>query len=113
MTIAAASRSFENDPTGTNVLARYEELSGILADKYGKGKTAHYLGQYNSQQYFAMHIKGGDAQWFTNFNAPQMTIQLAIGARDYSTTFWRLIFEETALAVEFEKAKKAGEKGAL
>jgi hypothetical protein len=111
--IWVSSRPFENDPAGTNVLARYGELSGILADKYGKGKSAHSLGQYNQQQHFAMHIKGGDAQWFTNFNPPQLMIQLGIQAHDYSTTYWILIFEEQTLASEFEKTKKAKERGTL
>ena len=111
--VFVAGRPFEDDPAGTSVLARYDELNGILADKYGKGNSAHSLGQYNQQQHFAMHIKGGDAQWFTNFNPPQLMIQLGIRAQDYSTTYWFLIFEEKTLAAEFEKAKKANERGTL
>ena len=110
--IAVASRNFDNDSTGVNVLTRYEELKGILADKYGKGESIHSLGRH-TQEHFAMHIKRGEAHWGTRFNTPQTMIVLAIAAHDLSTTFWTLIFEEKTLADEFEKAKKANERGTL
>ena len=79
--IGVVSRNFENDPKGAGVMARYDELNGILAEKYGKGKSAHGLGKYNEQRYFAMHIRRGEAQWFTTFKAHQLVIHLQIRKR--------------------------------
>lgn len=111
--IGAASRSFGGDPAGAKALARYDELNTVLTEKYGKGKQVHIHARYSQPEHFTMHIKMGEGQWFTDFDTPQMTIQLGIGARSYSTTFWRLIFENKTLAAEFEEAMKKGEKSAL
>jgi hypothetical protein len=111
--VAAVSRSFQNDPAGTATVTRYDELNKILADKYGKGRAVHQVDENAEQNFFLMHIKDGRSSWYTNYDTKDLTIQLAIGAADFSTGFWRLIFEQKALQAEFQKARSNGEKGAL
>jgi hypothetical protein len=80
--IAALSRSFDSDPHGNKVLSRYTELSELLAEKYGKGKRVHSLGDsiYSQSQYFIAGINGGRTNWFTDFDPPNLHIQIGIAA---------------------------------
>jgi hypothetical protein len=42
--ITAISSSFENDPYGNGAKSRYDELVGILSEKYGRGTSVHQFG---------------------------------------------------------------------
>ncbi|MGE0063839.1 MAG: hypothetical protein AB7T86_17385 [Xanthobacteraceae bacterium] len=113
--IVAVSRSYENDPYGNSVKSRYKELSDVLSSKYGKGKTSHHLGRsiYSEPQYFLAGIRGGDSNWFTNFDAGRVFIQLGLSASDSSTGRWRMIFEHKDGRRSFEDGKRSQEKGSL
>jgi hypothetical protein len=113
--IVITSREFSNDPTGTAVRARYEELSSVLSEKYGKAKQVHQLGRsiYSESRYFIAGIRGGETSWFSNFETPTLFIQLGITASDSSTSRWRLIYENKAMRKEFEASKRTREKGSL
>ena len=111
--IAMAGASVKNDPYGSSVKRRYEELSGALAEKYGKGKQEHFAARAYETEHFVMGIKGGNNWWYTNFANPTVTVQIAIGATDYTSPYWRLIYTNKALSAGFEKSKKEREKNAL
>src|SRR5690348_15357816 len=52
--IVVISKEFSNDPMGTSVRNRYQELLGILSEKYGKPAVHHTLGDsiYSEPKYF-------------------------------------------------------------
>ena len=99
------SREFENDPSGSSVLARYNELKQLLAEKYGAGKSVERVEQAWEGNYFMLGINAGRSQWFTDYKTKDLEIQLGIGG-DGSSGYWRLIVEQRALEDEFEQGKK-------
>ena len=113
--ILAASKSVSNNPYGTTVKDRYQELVSILAEKYGKPSSFHKLGDsiYSQPEHFLAGIRGGNSSWFSNFNTSELDVQLGIRATDSSTANWVLIFENKALKKSFELDRKGKEKGAL
>lgn len=113
--IVAVGKAFSNDPAGTNLKLRYQELLAALAEKYGKPSTVHSLGDsiYQEPQYFLAGIHGGRTSWYSNFSTQNLTIQLNLSADDSSTGRWRIIYEEKSLRKAFEVAKKVKEKNAL
>jgi hypothetical protein len=113
--IAAMSRRFPNDPTGSAVQERYKELSGVLSEKYGRPSSFHRLGGsiYKDAEYFLAGIRGGDSSWFTDFENPHLAVQLKISADDSSTGRWIIFFEDKARRKSFDAARRAREKGAL
>jgi hypothetical protein len=113
--VVALSEDFSNDPYGTRVIARYDELTRILADKYGKGVSQQHNepNQFMKGTDFLYNIKSGKSWQYTDFETSGLKVQLAIGATDTSTGYWRIIFTNKALSVEFQKGKKSHEKDAL
>jgi hypothetical protein len=113
--VVANSRSFENDPSGISVRARYAELASVLAEKYGSGRSSHSQDSemWKKPTEFVMGIKVGRSSWFTNFETNLLQIQLAIHADDSSTAHWRIIWENKPLRANFGVGKKANEKNAL
>ncbi len=113
--ITINGRSFSDDPTGSAVVARYNELSSVLGEKYGKPREYHRLGDsiYSQPKYFISGINGGQSNWYSNFDTPNLFIQLAVTAPDGSTGSWRLIYENKPLRKDFEASKRTREKGAL
>jgi hypothetical protein len=65
----AVSSPFENDPYGGSAQNRYDELIGVLAEKYGTGDSVHKLGDglYKEPNFFVAGIRQGETVWFTNF----------------------------------------------
>jgi hypothetical protein len=113
--VAANSRSFENDPSGISVRARYDELASVLAEKYGSGRSSHSQDSelWKKPTEFVMGIKVGRSSWFTIFETNLLKIQLGITAGDGSTARWLIIWENKPLRSNFEVGKKANEKNAL
>jgi hypothetical protein len=113
--VLITSRPFSNDPSGITAVARYDELAGVLSEKYGKANQVHKLGDsiYSQQAYFLAGIRGGQSKWFTNFETANLFIQLGLTASDSSTANWRLIYENKNLRREFETSKRSREKGTL
>jgi hypothetical protein len=113
--VLITSRPFSDDPTGTAVLERYSELSGLLSEKYGKPSKVHKLGDsiYAESAYFVAGIRGGQTRWFTNFETPTLSIQLGITAADNSTASWRIIYENKIFRRDFDASKRSREKGNL
>jgi hypothetical protein len=109
--IVAVSRSFSNDPTGERIRARYEELLGVLAEKYGSARSSHSLGDsiYGKPEYFLSGIEQGKSNWFSDFDTPALSVQIAITASDSSTARWTIIFEDNELARSFSAARKSRE----
>lgn len=113
--IVINSRDSLNDPSGSNILVRYNELSSVLSEKYGKPRAVHRLGDsiFSQSEYFLAGIRGGKSSWFSNFDTPNLFIQLSIIASDSSTASWRIIYENKQLRKDFETSKRFQEKGNL
>ncbi len=111
----AVSKSAANDPYGAAIKSRYEELRGILSEKYGNPKSVHNLGGsiYSQPKYFLAGLRGGKSSWFSDFKAGDIELQLGLGATDSSTGHWRMIYEFVPLRGPFEIDRKRAEKGAL
>jgi hypothetical protein len=113
--IVAVSKAFENEPSGSGLKARYQELLNILADKYGPPSSVQRLGDsiYADPQYFLAGINMGHTQWFSNFSTPSLAVQLGLTAQASSSGRWRIIYEEKSLRKAFDAARKGKEKGSL
>lgn len=113
--ILITGRETSNDPSGSNVLSRYNELSSVLSEKYGKPREIHRLGDsiYSEAGYFLAGVRAGKSSWFSNFDTSNIFIQLGIIASDSSTANWRLIYENKLLRKDFEGSKRSREKGNL
>ena len=113
--VVAASRSFPNDPYGNAVLARYAELLDILKSKYGSGRPTHKLGGsiYAERKYFLSGLRSGQSWHYTNFETPEVAIELSVRASDGDTGYWVLIYDNLALAKDVEKQKREREKKSL
>lgn len=113
--VTAVSRLFDNNPHGIEVRSRYNDLSAVLADKYGKGSVVHSLGDsiYREPRYFIAGIRGGESRWFTNFATSQLTIQIGIIGQTTDSARWRIIFEHKELEKTFRGSRRTKEKGAL
>jgi hypothetical protein len=113
--VVAVSRSFGNDPYGGAVMARYNELFQLLESKYGRGKTTYRMGDsiYAEQRFFLAGIQAGRSWHYANFEADGISVELSIRAKDGDTGFWVLIYENKAMAKDFEKEKRERDKKSL
>ncbi len=82
--VAAISKDFSNDPYGSAVQKRYDELAAELTEKYGRGETESGASDefYSDPKNFVYAIQSGNAWHYTNYNTDLIRIQLGIGATD-------------------------------
>jgi hypothetical protein len=113
--IAMRSKAFTNDPYGSAVRDRYDELSNELAEKYGHGEQNHHTGEgfYAKADNFVFALSTGKAWYYTNYNSNVLSVQLSIRAQDASIAFYQILFESKTLRSDFEKSKKMHEKDSL
>lgn len=113
--VVAISRSFNSDPHGNAVLARYAELLDILKSKYGNARSTHKRGDsiYSESQYFLAGLRSGKSWHYTTFETPDVAIELSIRANDSDTGYWVLIYDNRSLAKDVEKEKREREKKSL
>ena len=104
-----------NEPYGSAVRNRYDELSNELAEKYGRGEQHHHSGEgfYAKADEFVFSLNTGNAWYYTNYMTNLLGIQLSIRADEPSTAFYQIIFENKSLRSNFENGKKTHEKESL
>jgi hypothetical protein len=109
------SREFTNDPYGSTLRGRYDDLANLLSEKYGKPVVSHHLGSsiYAEPKYFMAGIRNGESKWSSFFDLPSLSIVLFISADDSSTGHWKLIYRHKPLNKDFEVSKRSREKGSL
>ena len=105
----------ENDPYGAKVKERYTQLAAALSDKYGKGNHQEYQDTeiWKNADEFVMGINVGRSWYYTNYETPNISVQLGIQADGNSSSWWRIIYESKALRSRFEADQQAHEKDAL
>lgn len=113
--VVAISKAFENDPYGSGVLARYDEILGLLQEKYGQGKSVRRKGDsiYAEPKHFLSGIQAGRSWHYTDFESAHVAVQLGLRARSSDTGYWVLIYQNRPLAQEYEKERKQQEKKSL
>lgn len=113
--IGALSKSFDNDPYGGSVRARYNELNNLLENKYGKGKVSHAIDSrlYKDADEFLAGIEAGRSVYATSYKSDNMQVEISIGANSYSSGYYRLRYVNTPLEKEYEENKKKHEADAL
>ena len=113
--VVGLSKEFPNDPYGVAIKSRYQQLLEVLTEKYGKPTSVHRLGGsiYSEPRYFVSGLRGGETNWYTNFNAELVDLQINLNASDSSTSRWKIIFEYKPLRKLFEADKSGQEKGTL
>ena len=113
--VAAVSKSYENDPYGSAILARYDELSGLLASKYGTGSQHHHRGDslYSEPQYFIAGIRGGESWHYTDFSKDGTGVQLSIRAQRSDAAYYLLSYVNETLENEVTREQAAKESDAL
>jgi hypothetical protein len=113
--VAAIGRSYENDPSGGNVLSRYLELKSALADRYGPGNEHDSRDQqmFKAANEYIASIKEGRASRFTSFSNGSTEAELSIRATSFDTSYFVMLFSSTEGAKEFEASKHDHEKDAL
>lgn len=112
--IAAASELFQNDPYGSQVKARYDELNNVLSKKYGTGSRHHFRDDmWDEPDEFLMGLKTGRSWHYTNYDTETMFLQLRIGGYSSNAAVYAIIAKDKILEKTYKHGKKAKESEAL
>jgi hypothetical protein len=113
--IVVKSRTYEADPFGHAVKARYQSLVEVLNEKYGRGTPHHQIDSefWKAPNEFVIGIKAGRTKWHTDYDTPALLIEIGIVGANRDDASWQIKFEKKQLRSAFEKSKKIIEKDAL
>ena len=113
--IAAIGRSIGPDPSGGQIVARYQDLAAVLSERYGRGVETDIRDHemWKGPNEYVMSLKVGRAFRYTNFHTPNVDVELSVRAVTNDTAYYLILFEYRPGAREFEADKKIHEKDAL
>ena len=113
--IAAAGRPTGPDPSGSQTVARYQELAAVLSDRYGRGVETDIRDRevWKEPNEYVMSIRQGRAHRYTNFHSANVDVELSVRAADSDKAYYLVLFQYSPGAREFEADKKVHEKDAL
>lgn len=113
--IVAVSKEFDNDPYGSAVLLRYDELVAALRKKYGQGAQTHQQDteMWKGADEFLMGIKQGRSWHYTIFKMGSISVEISVRALSSDTGIIVLIYVDRDLESEFKKKKGSAEENAL
>ena len=113
--IFVVSQTTPNDPYGSAVKHRYEQLNSTLSTKYGRGVAHEYQDTeiWKRSDEFMMSLSTGRSWYYTDFETPEIFVQLGIIAESANSGYWRIIYECKSLRAMFESDQKTHEKDAL
>jgi hypothetical protein len=113
--IAAAGRPMGPDPSGSQVVARYQELAAVLSDRYGNGVETDIRDRevWKGTNEYIISIRQGRAHRYTNFHSSNVDVELSIRADDSDKAYYLILFQYIPGKREFEGDKKTHEKDAL
>jgi hypothetical protein len=113
--VAAVGPTIDNDPAGTQVLARFAELNHALAARYGVGKETDIRDNemFKETKEYVASLKTGRAHRYVSFDNDSTSVELSIRANSFDAAFWVMIFESNAGSKAFKASKNQHEKDAL
>lgn len=113
--IAAAGRPMGPDPSGSQVVSRYQELATVLSDRYGRGVETDIRDRemWKGPTEYVMSIRQGRAHRYTNFHSTNVDVELSVRAADSDKAYYLILFQYGPEARAFEADKKVHEKDAL
>lgn len=113
--IFALGRPVPNDPFGNRVVGRYQELIGILADRYGTPRQMDHRDteMYKAPNEYVASLKQGRAWRYASFQTGVVEVELSIRASDFDTARYALLFEHKLGMQAFAAYKRVRERDAL
>jgi hypothetical protein len=113
--IAAAGHPMGPDPSGSQAVARYQELATVLSDRHGRGVETDVRDHevWKGPNEYVMSIRQGRSFRYTDFHSSNVNVELSVRAADSDRAYYLILFEFGPGAREFQADKKAHEKGAL
>lgn len=111
--VIAVSREYDNDPYGSEVQARYEEVAAVLKEKYGVGKEKKHIADMYDGNNWAFGLRSNENWRYTDYESNDLKVQISCRASGLANPFWVLVYEYKSGSELEEKAQKDHEKGAL
>ncbi len=113
--IFAVSRGMGPDQYGYPGIRRYQELLGILTERYGKGNETDDKGEAYSRhpEMYVFYLSQNSARRYVEFVSDGVAIQLGLRGAAGDITRWVLFYENIREAAAFVKDKAEKEKGIL
>jgi hypothetical protein len=114
--VAAASRTWQNDSHGHQATYRFQQLVGLLAERYGPGKDISSSPDelaYQKPEYFSYSLFLNKRVQAINWQTKDVDIQLSLRLPSMNDIHYLLIYESRALGAAFRRAHQAREKEAL
>lgn len=113
--IAVVGRSMGPDPSGSQTVARYQDLATSLSERYGRGVETDIRDRelWKAQNEYVMSILQGRASRYTKFQSPSVDIELSVRATSSDKAYYFILYEHRPGARSFEADKKVHEKDAL
>ncbi len=111
--IVALGRTYENDPYGSAVRTRYDELVKILQQKYGPGKASDFAAEFYRDDKWTYGLMKNENWHYTDFERDGLLVQTSCRSVSMSDPYWLLIYENDAESAIADKARKQNEAGAL
>src|SRR5439155_3946956 len=106
--VGAVSKTWAHDENGYQAMRRFDEISSMISERYGKGKDIGYTPTetyYARPENFAYSISQNKRQHAQGWTVVQVTITLRIGS-SHSDTYCVLAYEDTARAANAKKGQR-------
>ena len=113
--IVAVGKSVTNDPYGSKIKVRYDELAEVLKQKYGSARQHHFAkeGFYSRPDNFVYGIHEGEIWHYSDFETPQLAVQLGIRSAQMNEAHYVLYYEYLPLTKDYDKGATAKQKDTL
>src|SRR5262249_15256421 len=92
--IAAAGRPMGPDPSGSQALARYQELASVLAERYGRGVETDIRDRemWKGPNEYVMSLRQGRAFRYTNFHSINVDVELSVRAAESDKSYYVILY---------------------
>jgi hypothetical protein len=94
--IQCSGSNVQNDPYGTAMKSRYEEVKAIISKRFGKPKSYEHQDRlWDSRDEWWMSLKTGRGQWASFWKADVMTTVVSVHAASNSSGYYRIAVEHS------------------
>lgn len=111
--VAAFGKTYENDPYGTQVRSRYDELVKILEQKYGPGQASDFAADFYHGDNWTYGLMKKENWHYTDFESGGVSVQISCRSVEMNDSYWIIIYENESEAKIAGEARKKHEAGAL